>query len=177
MDFLSSEMTRFQVAYLDTLRKAFPEQRVHWGWQWEGPLTSIWALSGTQSMYAAIDDPEAFKECMRLVTESIVKYTQFYCRIDGTEVLDPFPDHGRLCDDIAAMFSPSMWPDVVLPYWEQFFTAPIPERKLHCEDMKPEHLPLLDQLSIKDYDPGISAQLNRFTHQVRHTNPILLATW
>lgn len=160
MDFLSSETTRFQVSYLKTLRKAFPGQRVHWGWQWEGPLTTIWALSGTQSMYAVIDEPEAFHQCMHLVTESIVSYTQFYCGIDGTTVLDPFPDHGRLCDDIAAMFSPAMWPEVVLPYWKQFLTAPVPERKLHCEDMKSTHLPFLDSLELTDFDPGISAHLN-----------------
>lgn len=160
MDFSTSGNTPRYLAYLDEMRKAFPGKRVHWGWQWEGPLTTAWALSGMHSMYCVYDAPEVFHRFMRLATASIVEYTKFYCKIDGTSVLDPFPDHGRLCDDIAAMFSPAMWPEVVLPYWEQFFTAPIPERKLHCEDMKPDHLDMLDSLELKDYDPGISAHLN-----------------
>jgi hypothetical protein len=156
----SSELTTFQHNYLHTLRRRFPDNRVHWGWQWEGPLTTLWALSGTEGMYTVYDDPELFKRCMHLVTESIVDYTRFYCRVDGTEVLDPFPDHGRLCDDIAAMYAPDMWPEMILPFWKQFFTAPVPARKLHCEDMRRTQLPYLQELGITDYDPGISPKIN-----------------
>jgi hypothetical protein len=170
-DFATKGETPRYLAYLDEMRKAFPGERVHWGWQWEGPLTTAWALAGMNSMYGVYDDPEAFHRYLYLATASIVEYTRFYCKVDGTAVLDPFPDHGRLCDDIAAMFSPSMWPQAVLPYWEQFYTAPIPERKLHCEDMKPDHLPLLDSLNLKDYDPGISAHLNPTIIQARTKTP------
>ncbi len=156
----SSELCEKQKKYLNEMRKAFPGQRVHWGWQWEGPLTTLWALSGMESMYAVYDDPELFKRCMHAVTESIVEYTKFYCKVDGTRVLDPFPDHGRLCDDIAAMYAPSMWPEMILPFWNQFFSAPIPERKVHCEDLRPSHLKYLHDLALKDFDPGISARLN-----------------
>ena len=156
----TSELTTFQHNYLNTLRRRFPDNRVHWGWQWEGPLTTLWALSGTEGMYAVYDDPELFKRCMHLVTESIVDYTRFYCHVDGTEVLDPFPDHGRLCDDIAAMYAPDMWPEMILPFWKQFFTAPVPARKLHCEDMRRTQLPYLQELGITDYDPGISPKIN-----------------
>jgi hypothetical protein len=156
----SSELTDVQLEYLKKMRTRFPDKRVHWGWQWEGPLTTLWALAGVESMYAVHDDPSLFKRCMHLVTQSIVEYSRFYCRIDGTEVLDPFPDHGRLCDDIAAMYSPDMWPEMVLPFWRQFYQAPVPAVKLHCEDMHPDHLPLLKGLGITDYDPGISPRLN-----------------
>ena len=156
----SSELTTFQRKYLDALRRRFPDNRVHWGWQWEGPLTTLWALSGMEGMYAVYDDPELFKRCMHLVTESIVDYTRFYCAVDGTDVLDPFPDHGRLCDDLAAMYAPEMWPEMILPFWKQFFTAPIPARKLHCEDMRRTQLPYLKELGITDYDPGISPKIN-----------------
>ena len=57
----SSELTTFQRKYLDALRRRFPDNRVHWGWQWEGPLTTLWALSGMEGMYAVYDDPELFK--------------------------------------------------------------------------------------------------------------------
>ncbi len=159
-DSFGGGLTGRQARYLGTLRRRFPGKRVHWGWQWEGPLTTLWALSGMQSMYAVYDEPGLFRRCMGLVTESIVRYTRFYLGVDGTSVLDPFPDHGRLCDDIAAMFAPWMWPEMVLPFWEGFFSAPVSQRKLHCEGMKPEHLPHLRNLGITDFDPGISPQLN-----------------
>lgn len=156
----SSELCQKQQNYLATMRKAFPDQRVHWGWQWEGPLTTLWALSGMESMYVVYDDPDLFKRCMHAVTASIVDYTRFYCEVDGTHVLDPFPDHGRLCDDIAAMYAPTMWPEMVLPFWKQFFESSVPAVKLHCEDMRPAHLPYLEELGITDFDPGISLRLN-----------------
>ena len=159
-DTFSSELTKRQKQFLAIMRKRFAGKRVHWGWQWEGPLTTLWALSGMESMYAVYDDPDLFKHCMHLVTRSIVEYTKFYCTVDGGDVLDPFPDHGRLCDDIAAMYAPHMWPEMVLPFWEEFYRAPIPARKLHCEDMKPAHLPYLASLGITDFDPGISPKLN-----------------
>ena len=156
----SSELCDSQKEYLAIMREAFPKERVHWGWQWEGPLTTLWALSGIESMYAVYDEPELFKRCMHLVTDSIIEYTKFYCEVDHTHVLDPFPDHGRLCDDIAAMYSPDMWPEMVIPFWKQFYTAPIPAIKLHCEDMRPAHLTHLEELNLTDFDPGISLRLN-----------------
>lgn len=159
-DFMGG-LTKNQIKYLETVRKAFPGQRVYWGWQWEGPVTTLWGLSGTECMYAIADEPEMFKKCLGAIVDNLAEYAKFYCAVDGTKVLDPYPDHGRICDDIAAMFSPSDWPEFVIPFWKQYYQkAPIPVRKLHCEDMKPSHLPLLDDLDITDYDPGISPKIN-----------------
>lgn len=156
-----SGLTSFQIDYLEAMRKAFPGKRVHWGWQWEGPVTTLWGLTGNDCMYGVYDDPELFEQCMEAIVSSLIEYAKFYCRIDGTSVLDPFPDHGRICDDIAAMFSPDIWKEFVLPYWKRYWReAPVPEIKLHCEDMKEKHLRLLDGLSITDYDPGISPYIN-----------------
>lgn len=159
-DFLG-DLTPFHVEYLKKMRQAFPGRRVHWGWQSEGPVTTIWGLAGNDAMYGVYDEPELFRECMDAVIDSLVGYTKFYCQIDGTAVMDPFPDHGRICDDIAAMFSPALWGEFVLPYWKRFMDeAPVPSRKIHCEDMKKSHLGLLDSLNLEDYDPGISPFLN-----------------
>ncbi len=159
-DFMGG-LTKKQISYLETVKRAFPGKRVHWGWQWEGPVTTLWGLSGTECMYSVADDPDLFKKCLAAITDSLADYAKFYCFIDGTSVLDPYPDHGRICDDIAAMFSPSQWPEFVIPFWTKYYEkAPVPMRKLHCEDMRPAHLPLLDCMNITDYDSGISPKIN-----------------
>ena len=111
-------------------------------------------------MYDLYDKPELLKKYMQAVTESIVDYCRFFCEIEGTDFLDPVPDHGRVCDDIAAMLPHNMWPDFVLPYWQMYFDGPPKEPKIHCEDMREGHLKYLDSAGIVDYDSGISPKLN-----------------
>ena len=160
IDFASAGMTPFYLDYYDQMKKAFPDEKVHWGWQWEGPITTAWELVGESFMYDLYDKPEMVKQFMQVVTESIVDYCRFFCEIEGTDFLDPTPDHGRVCDDIAAMLPAAMWPGFVLPYWQMFFEGPVNEAKIHCEDMNREHLKYLDDAGIVDYDSGISPKLN-----------------
>jgi hypothetical protein len=90
------------------------------------------------------------------------------------EILDTEPDHGRLCDDIAAMVPSNMWDEFVLPCWEIFYGGPVPGRIVHCEGMRGEQLQHLEKLSIIDYDPGISPKLNPKTI---NTNTIVPFGW
>jgi len=160
IDFASTAMTGFYLDYYNQMKKAFPDEKVYWGWQWEGPVTTAWELVGESFMYDLYDKPEQVKHFIHAVTESIVDYCKFFCEVEGTDFLDPFPDHGRVCDDIAAMLPPAMWPEFVLPYWKMFFDGPVSEAKIHCEDMAVEHLKYLDGAEIVDYDSGISPKLN-----------------
>ncbi|MBN2301388.1 MAG: hypothetical protein JXN60_02600 [Lentisphaerae bacterium] len=160
VDFASAGMTPFYLDYYDRMKKAFPDEKIHWGWQWEGPVTTAWELAGDRFMYDLYDQPVLLKEFMCAVTESIVDYCEFFREVEGTDVLDPEPDHGRVCDDIAAMLPPEMWPAYVLPYWRMYFEGPVSEAKVHCEDMKSKHLKYLDEAGIVDYDSGISPKLN-----------------
>ena len=160
IDFASTAMTPFYLDYYNQLKKAFPDEKVHWGWQWEGPVTTAWELVGESFMYDLYDKPDLLKKFMHAVTESIVDYCKFFCEVEGTDFLNPFPDNGRVCDDIAAMLPPAMWSEFVLPYWKMFFDGPVNEAKIHCEDMTCEHLKFLEPAGIVDYDSGISPKLN-----------------
>lgn len=174
VDFAGAGLTPFFLEMRRKLQAAFPDEKVHWGWQWEGPITTAWELLGLPFMYDLLEKPEEMRRFLKLSTASIVEYCRFFCRIEGTEVLDPEPDHGRLCDDIAAMVPPQLWPEIVLPAWEMFYTGPTPARILHCEDMKPVHLQFLEQLALADYDPGISPKLNP---QIIHANTRVPFAW
>ncbi len=160
IDFATSGETIFYLDFYKKIQQAFPDEKVHFGWQWEGPITTVWELLGANFMYDLFDKPDALREFMRTSTTSIVEYCRFFCKIENTEVLNPEPDHGRLCDDIAAMVPAKMWQDFVLPYWNMFYNGPVPGRILHCEDMRAEQLQHLEKISIIDYDPGISPKLN-----------------
>lgn len=160
VDFASSGKTPFYLDFRKKMQQAFPDEYVHFGWQWEGPITTAWGLLGQSFMYDLFDRPDKLRKFMQLSTASIVEFCKFFCKVEETEILDTEPDHGRLCDDIAAMVSAKMWGDFVLPYWEMFYSGPVPGKIVHCEDMKAEQLQYLEQLSIVDYDPGISQKLN-----------------
>ena len=142
------------------MQQAFRDEPVKFGWQWEGPVTTAWGLLGESFMYDLFDKPDVLKQFMKLSTASMVEFCRFFCEVEGTEVLDTEPDHGRLCDDIAAMVPAKMWEDFVLPYWDMYYAGPAPGRIVHCEDMRAEQLPQLEKLAIIDYDPGISPKLN-----------------
>ncbi len=154
-----TELTRNQFAYLESMRNTFSE-RVSWGWQWEGPLTSVWALMGTSFFTQFYDDPEKLRRVLINMSRSISSYVNMYCKIDGISPADPFPDHGRLCDDLAAMISPEFWSEFVVPSWSECFSSSFKSRKVHCEGMVKEHLSYLGVLEVNDFDSGISSKLN-----------------
>ena len=148
-----------QFAYLGSMRKEFKE-RVFWGWQWEGPVTSVWALMGTGFFTAFYDEPEKMKKILGKMAGSISEFIDLYTKLDGISPADPFPDHGRLCDDLAAMLSPNFWDDYVVPCWSLCFDQSLKSRKLHCEGMVPGHLVYLEKMGVSDFDSGISQKLN-----------------
>ncbi len=160
VDFAAAGMTPFYLDFYKKMQDAFPDERVYLGWQWEGPVTTAWGLLGESFMYDLFDKPDTLRQFLQLSTASMVEFCRFFCKVENTAVLDSEPDHGRLCDDIAAMIPARMWEDFVLPYWDMYYDGPAPGRIVHCEDMIAEQLPYLEKISIIDYDPGISPKLN-----------------
>jgi len=160
VDFATAGMAPFYLDFYKIMQNAFPDERVYFGWQWEGPVTTAWGLLGETFMYDLFDKPDVLHEFLQLSTASVVDFCQFFCRVENTKVLDSEPDHGRLCDDIAAMIPAALWEEFVLPYWGMYYDGPVPGRIVHCEDMKPAQLPYLEKESIVDYDPGVSPNLN-----------------
>ena len=160
-DVIESRTTLFreQLAYLNNMRKVL-KGRVFWGWQWEGPITSVWALMGMGFFTAFYDEPEKMKKVLVKMAYSISAYIDLYARLDKVSPVDPFPDHGRLCDDLAAMLSPDFWEDYVIPSWSVCFDQALESRKVHCEGMVQEHLPYLNKMGVTNFDSGISQKLN-----------------
>lgn len=149
--------------YLDLrarLRAAFPDLAIPFaGFGCEGPLTTAWLLRGQDFFLDLYDDPPLAAEYVRLATESVVRYRRLLARVNGEP---EFSAAGApLADDGAAMIPPGLWPELVVPNLERYFSALTSGcRWAHIEDLTVAHLPFLDRLQIDFYDPSVSRRLS-----------------
>ena len=137
--------------YLDLwerLKRAFPDH----------PITSAWEVRGHGFFTDLYDDPACCQEFLHLLTESIVSYSAFLRSVNGEPAF--VETSVGLCDDVSAMVHPRLWPDLVLPFQDQYFcTQTSGARHAHIEDLIPGHLPYLDELRLDRFDPSVSPRL------------------
>ncbi len=159
VDFAKEGMAPFYMEYRDKLKEAYPEENDGYNYGSEGPVTTAYELRGMDVFYDPYDQPEKYRKFLALLTDSIVKFNGFRSSVNGQPC---FSSRGAgLCDDVAAMFAPSMWEEFILPYWEQYYSGLTDgERRVHCEDLTAAHMPLLEKAGLDVYDPGISPKLN-----------------
>jgi hypothetical protein len=159
INFAESGMVPFYLEYRNKLLKAFEGNFCTFWFSAEGPLTSAYALRGSNVFYDIYDNPEAFKEFMTLLVDSIIDYRRFMNSIYGYPLVNE--DRVGLCDDIAAMFSPSLWPEFIIPFIDQYYLGLTTGRRhAHIEDLTPDHLPHLETIELVDYEPSVSAKVN-----------------
>ncbi len=141
------------------MQAAFPGEAIGLSWGLEGPLTTAYELRGDQWFLDPYDEPALAREFLRLLTGSILDFHAWRAHADGRLLLSP--DGAGLCDDVAAMMPPRLWPEFVLPYWELYFSGVTTGRRsAHVEDLRPAHLPFLEAIGLWSFDPSISARLN-----------------
>lgn len=158
IDFAKSGMVPFYMDYLRKMQEAFPEEYVAFVFKAEGPLTTAYTLRRDNYFYDFYDNPELTKEFLELITASVVKYNRFVRKINGQAEISP--QNAALADDCAAMLSPELWSEFVVPYHEQWFRGlTTGKRFAHIEDVRPGQLPFLEELLLDRYDPSVSAQL------------------
>jgi hypothetical protein len=122
-------------------------------------MTTAYELRGEGVFTDPYDDPEQLKTCLRAILESVVAYRRFHCAVNAIPEVNPT----SVCvyDDIASVFSPSLWPEFVIPAEERFFQRTTTgARHAHIEDLKPAHIPYLETLGIVQFDPSISHYLS-----------------
>jgi hypothetical protein len=156
--FETAGMAPFYLEYRRRLAAAFPGEPCGLGYRWQGPLTTAYALRGDAVFYDPYDDPDQFRELLARAADSIVSFVHFSSACEGEAPVDP--RSGGLCDDLAAMFGPDLWPEFVIPSWDRYYRGiTTGTRSVHVEDLRPDHLPHLESAGIFRYDPGISPQL------------------
>lgn len=159
IDFARAGMAPFYIDYKRKLQHAFPGESVGFGYSSEGPLTTAYELRGMEVFTDAYDSPDELRMLLEAATRSIVSFRHFQARLRGAPEINP--TGFGLYDDVAAMFPPALWPDLVLPHWEAYYRGTTTgKRMLHSEDMTADHLRFLEPLHIVDYDPSISPKIN-----------------
>jgi hypothetical protein len=159
VDWANAGLMPFYLELWESLKKAFPSERIPFGgFGYEGPITTAWELRGHGFFLDVHDDPGLYREFLGLVTNSIVDYWAFIRRLNDQPAFDR--GGAALYDDVSSLIHPDLWPSMVLPFHEQFFSAMTSGRRhAHIENLVPEHLPYLEQLGLDSFDPSVSPKL------------------
>ena len=161
VDFGDNDVFRYYVEMNKALQKAFPEYDIPLtsGYGYEGVITSAVLMRGQDFLCDIYDEPEKALEFLTLMNESIIEFKKFICRFNGQ------PERSRymwLCDDFASLITPSLWPEFVVPYWNQYFdnlSVPGSRRTVHCENMHPTQLRYLKDVGLAHYQPSVATAL------------------
>ena len=138
VDFAASGMAPFCLDYREKMIEAFDGESCGFAYASEGPTTTAYTLRGLDVFYDPYDSPDLFKEFLRLVVESVVRFWHFRLGVLGLPPVNP--DQGKVWDDIAGRFSPDMWPEFVLPYLHQYFSGlTTGTHAAHIEDLRADH--------------------------------------
>lgn len=159
VDFVTAGMAPFYLEYRQKLQKAFPDESVGFGYGLEGPITTAYELRGDGFFYDVMDEPDLVKEFLGLVTDSIIEFHRFGCRVSDSPKINP--NGAFMCDDISSMVPPRLFPGIVLPCWDRYYRGETTgKRSAHVEDLRPKQLKYLEDIGLVHYDPSISPKLN-----------------
>ncbi len=159
VDWRNTGMFQFYLDFRETLKEAFPDRAIGFGFGGEGPITTAYEVRGVGFFEDMYDRPETTAEFMRLLVASIIDYYRFVAQTFGNPF--PNPTGGGMCDDLASFVPPALFERVVLTAWEQYYSGiTTGVRSAHVEDLRPEQLPFLEQIGLVRFDPSISHKLN-----------------
>lgn len=148
------------VRHIDTwqlLRRRFPEIPVGLSAGQEGPVTTAVLLRGSQFFLDCVIDPSRAHRLLSICTGT---YTAFVRAVSQVTEARPGGSIG-IADDHSGNLSPAMWPEFVLPYYEQIYgQLQAVRRSMHTELVRRAHLPLLRRLHLDHINFGENQYLS-----------------
>lgn len=192
MDFTACPIFKQYVELSRRVKEVFPEAPVMGGLGVEGPLTSAALFRGDGFYYDIMDEPELAAKYLELMTDSVLEFKKQLNTFVGLPAVGQ--GGGGLADDLASMVPPSMWDELVVPFWKQYYKGATlgSNHSLHCEALVPAHLPYLAKAGVTHYQPSVSPQLTLesvkantdlpfdwllYAYQVTEMNDQQLADW
>ena len=159
MDFTACPIFKQYAELSARLREVFPDSPRLGGLVAEGPLTSAVLFRGTDFYMDLIDNPELSQYYLSLFTESSLAFRATVRTFCGLPPVDDTCD--RFADDLASFVPPSLWDDMVVPFWKRHFEGMTTGREhpLHCEALVPAHLPYLAKAGVTHYQPSVSPHI------------------
>lgn len=174
MDFGRAGMAQFYVEFHQKMKAQFTDEKIGFGYSNNGPLTSAYLLRGSDILLDLYDEPEKIREFLRLLVDSMIQFNAWKIRYSGGKT-SINPSGAGLADDLASLISPALWPEFVLPYWDQWYHGVTTgSRSAHCENLTADHLPHLETIGLISYDPFVSSKLDPEIIAVRCRVPF---TW
>ena len=159
VDFAKAGMAPHFLDYRRQLFKAFPNEPIGYGLSAEGPLTTAYELRGQDFFIDILDDPELALQFLNLTTEGVIRYNHWTRPLHEAPPISP--DGTHLKDDLASLVPARMWPQFVLPFWEQYYRGLTTGRRTaHVENLRAEQLKFLETIGLVSYDPSVSPMLN-----------------
>ncbi|MEA4823962.1 MAG: uroporphyrinogen decarboxylase family protein [Clostridiaceae bacterium] len=160
MDFTKTPIFQAYAEQSRRIHEAFPGSAPRFaGLGLEGPITSAALFRGQDFYLDLMDDPELCAEYLSLMTESIIAFRHQSNLFSGAPAVSP--SGAGLADDLASMVPPSLWNELVIPFWNQYYEGLTSgkNRSLHCEALVPAQLPYLSGAAITHYQPSVSPAL------------------
>ena len=159
VDFATAGMAPFYLQFRERMQEAFPDEAVGFAFGLEGPITTAYELRGDGFFTDIFDAPDLAREFMEALVESVLQFHRFLCSARGAEPSNP---HGAgMCDDLSSFIPPRLWPELVLPYWDQYYRGMTTgSRSAHVENLRAAQLPFLEDIGLVRYDPSVSPDLH-----------------
>lgn len=156
-DYLSAPLIQKKLHALEKLLEKVPNAPRTIGHLYEGPVTTAILLMGEKFLTLPYDDPERAHKLLKFSAESAVNYANAIREKLGIPIV---PEPVSIPDDFAGLFSPVIFEEFVLPYWEILYSGMnATARHLHSELLKLEHLKLLKHVRIDLFDPSADQYL------------------
>lgn len=157
VDWATAGMAPYFLKFHEEMKAAFPDEKVNFSWGAEGPLTTAFELRGHDWFLDVYDYPELAREFLTAINRSVADCDAFVCQVNERPM---FGSAAGMADDLAAQLSPALFPSLVVPAWDEhyrYYTDGV--RHAHVEDLRPEHLPYLEEIGLSGFDPSISPRL------------------
>ena len=158
-DFANNVPFKRYVKYTDTLRGYFSDNTIPLsGLGSQGPLTTAVLLRGQDFYVDLYEHPEEAKDFLTLATDSVIQYIRFHRKLRNEPEM---ASASWLADDFAALVSPDMFGEFVVPFWNRLCegTSSGGSRWLHCEGLAQRHLPYLEKAGFGSFQPSVSPKL------------------
>ena len=159
VDFTANDLYKYFAAYNDQLDNDFTDKKILFGgFGAEGPITSAVLMRGQDFFIDMYDQPDECIEFLTLLTDSIIKFHQFFRKKNNQPVFS----NGviGLCDDFGSLVTPDNFVKFVTPFWDKYYSSLASgERRLHAEGMFRPHLSKLKYARIDHFQPSVSPGL------------------
>ncbi|MCM8772863.1 MAG: hypothetical protein NC926_00915 [Candidatus Omnitrophica bacterium] len=157
-DYLSASLIQKKLKTLSELKRIVPETPNTIGHLFEGPITTAVLLMGQDFFILVYDNPKKAHKLLKFCVRSALNYSKCILNYFGEELKE---GPKGIPDDFAGILHPKLFPEFVLPYWEEMYERlKATERHLHSELLREEHLKFLKDVKIDVFDPSADQYLN-----------------